>query len=75
MGLEGRLVLVHVIEPDAVGVIGILNDVEPRTSGLVAHRVLRILGDGGDELVLEPWFDLDGSDDDVYKCLLDWSLC
>src|SRR5882724_13369128 len=67
MRLERRLVFIHFIEPDAVHIVGILNDVEPETTRLVAYGTLGILCHSGDELVLEPWFNLDGYNDDVHN--------
>src|SRR5919106_4654113 len=59
MGLECRLVFIHFIEPDAVHIVGILNDIKPEATRLVAYGTLGVLCHGGDELVLEPWFNLD----------------
>src|SRR5215510_13034741 len=70
MGLERRLVLIDFVEPDAVGIIAVLDDIEPEATRLIAHGSLSILRDGGNELILEPRFDLDGCDDDVHKAPL-----
>ena len=72
VGLERRLVFIHFIEPDAVGIIGILNDIEPEATRLVAHGTLGVLCNGGDERFLEPWFDLDWCDDDVQNTPSTW---
>src|SRR6266511_4494928 len=70
MGLEGCLILVHLVEPDAVGIIRILNDIKPQTSWLVAYGAAGVLCDGLDKPILIPFLNLDWGDDDVHNCLL-----
>src|SRR5882724_80931 len=67
MRLERRLVFIHFVEPDAVHIVGILNDIEPEATWLVAHGTLGVLCHSGDELVLEPWLNLDRCNDDVHN--------
>jgi hypothetical protein len=61
MGLERRLILVHLIEPDAVGIISVLNDIKTEIFGLVVHGVPSILDHGLDKRVLVTLLNLDGA--------------
>src|SRR5215813_1780775 len=67
MGLERGLVLVHLIEPDAIGIIGVLDHVKAETSRLIGHRATGILDYSLDKLVLVSWLDLDRGDDHVHR--------
>src|SRR5712691_2940366 len=70
MGLERRLVLVHLVEPDAVGIIRVLNDIKPEASGLVVHGAPGILHHGLDKGSLVTLLHLYGRDDDVHMPVL-----
>src|SRR5262249_29229514 len=61
------LVLVHLIEPDAIGIIGVLDHVKAETSRLIGRRATGILDYSLDKLVLESCLDLDGCDDHVHS--------
>jgi hypothetical protein len=52
--LERCVIFIDFIEPDAVHIVGILNDIEPEASRLVAYGTMGVLCHGGNELVLEP---------------------
>src|SRR5262245_2548129 len=67
MRLERGLVFVHFIEPDAVGIIGILDHIKPETSRLIGYGATGILDHGLDKLVLVSCLDLDGCDDDIHR--------
>jgi hypothetical protein len=43
VGLQGRLVLVHFIEIEAIWVIAVLDNIEAKTAGLILLRMLRIM--------------------------------
>jgi len=48
MGLERGLILIHLIEPDAIGIIGVLDHVKSETSRLIGRRATGILDYGLD---------------------------
>jgi hypothetical protein len=52
MGLECSLVLIDLIEPDAIGIIGVLDYVKPETAWLIGRRATGILDYSLDKLVL-----------------------
>ena len=66
VGLERRLVLVDLIEPNTVRVGSVLDYVEPQAAGLVVHRAFGVVQQRLNELGLVPLFDLYRRDDDVH---------
>jgi hypothetical protein len=70
MGLERRLVLVHLVEPDAVGIMRVLHDIKPEASGLVVHGAPGILHYGLEKGSLVTLLHLYGRDDDVHMPVL-----
>jgi hypothetical protein len=67
MGLERRLVCIDFVEPDAVGIVGVLDDVEPVTARFILHGAAGVLGYRLDEPLLVTLFYLGWGDDDVYR--------
>ena len=63
---KGRLVVVDFIEPDAVLVAGVLDDVEASAPGLIVHRADGIWDNGVHELLLAARLDLNGRDDHIH---------
>ena len=61
MGLKSRLVLVNLVEPDPIGVPGVLNDIKPQTPRLVVHRTLSVSQHSWHEPVFEARLDIDGN--------------
>ena len=50
MGLERCFVLIDLIEPDAIGIIGVLDHIKAQTAWLVGSRATGILDDSLDKL-------------------------